>query len=249
MPAVTAAADPPPSAALALWRDPEFRRGAREMSGIAVGIAAWGLVTGVAMAKSGMDMTVAVLMSLMVFAGSAQLATMPLIASGAPLWVVWATALCVNLRFIILSAAWRPYVQGYRPSQRWCMAYFTADLNYVLFMRRFPNPVPEPAQWPYFWGGTSTNWLSWQLSSLLGLFLGGSVPAEWGLGFAGHIALLALTCSMLTDRASWVAAGVAACASVAAYALPLKLNIVVAIAAAVGMGLLLQQARQQETGR
>jgi hypothetical protein len=33
---------------------------------------------------------------------------------------------------------------------------------------------------------------------------------------------------------------------VAAYALPLKLNIVVAIAAAVAMGLLLQQARQQE---
>jgi predicted branched-subunit amino acid permease len=126
------------------------------------------------------------------------------------------------------------------------MAYFTADLNYVLFMRRFPKPVPEPAQWPYFWGGAGTNWLSWQLSSLLGLWLGGSVPAEWGLGFAGHIALLALTCSMLTDRASWVAAGVAACASVAAYALPLKLNIVVAIAAAVAMGLLLQQARRQE---
>ena len=39
---------------------------------------------------------------------------------------------------------------------------------------------------------------------------------------------------------------VPACASVAAYALPLKLNIVVAIAAAVAMGLLLQQARQQE---
>jgi len=216
------------------------------MTGIAVGIAAWGLVTGVAMAKSGMDMTVAVLMSLMVFAGSAQLATMPLIASGAPLWVVWATAFCVNLRFIILSAAWRPYVHGYRPAQRWCMAYFTADLNYVLFMRRFPKPVPEAAQWPYFWGGAGTNWLSWQLSSLLGLWLGGSVPAEWGLGFAGHIALLALTCSMLTDRASRVAAGVAACASVAAYALPLKLTIVVAIAAAVAMGLLLQQARQQE---
>ena len=37
-----------------LWRDPEFRRGAHDMTGIAVGIAAWGLVTGVAMAKSGM---------------------------------------------------------------------------------------------------------------------------------------------------------------------------------------------------
>ena len=32
----------------ALWRHPEFRRGARDMTGISLGIAAWGLVTGVA---------------------------------------------------------------------------------------------------------------------------------------------------------------------------------------------------------
>ena len=46
---------------------------------------------------------------------------------------------------------------------------------------------------------------------------------------------------MLTDRATWAAAGVAALTAVAAYALPLKLNIVVAIAAAVVAGLLVDQ--------
>jgi len=43
----------------------------------------------------------------------------------------------------------------------------------------------------------------------------------------------------LSDRATWVAAGVSACAAVAAYALPLKLNIVVAISAAVAIGMLI----------
>jgi predicted branched-subunit amino acid permease len=82
------------------------------MSGIAVGIAAWGLVTGMAMVQSGMGLPLAVLMSVFVFAGSAQLATMPLLAAGAPLWVIWTTAACVNLRFLIFSAAWRPYLIG-----------------------------------------------------------------------------------------------------------------------------------------
>ena len=45
--------------------------------------------------------------------------------------------------------------------------------------------------------------------------------------------------SLLSDRASWVAAGVAFSAAVATAALPLKLNIVVAIAAAVAAGLLM----------
>ena len=39
-----------------LRRHPEFRRGAAEMSGISLGVAAWGLVTGVAMIKSGLSL-------------------------------------------------------------------------------------------------------------------------------------------------------------------------------------------------
>lgn len=217
------------------------------MSGIALGIAAWGLVTGVAMIDSGMGMPLALLMSLVVFAGTAQLATMPLIAAGAPVWVVWATALCINLRFVIFSATWRPYFAGYPLRQRLRLAYFTADLNYVLFMRRFPQPRPAPEQLPYFWGGCLTNWLSWQLSSLLGIFLADRVPAKWGVGFAGTLALLGLTCSLLTDRATWITAAVAGCAAVAAYAMPLKLNIVVAIAAAVAVGLLIDHTTPRET--
>jgi predicted branched-subunit amino acid permease len=222
-----------------VWRHPEFGRGAREMVGISLGIAAWGLVAGVAMAKSGLGVGLALLMSLIVFAGSAQLASLPLIAAGAPMWVVWATALCVNLRFVIFSAQWRPYFGHLPLRMRLWIAYFTADLNYVVFMKRFPEPRPAPEQIPYFFGGVAVNWPSWQIPSIAGLLLADAIPTEWGFGFAGTLALLGLTYSLVSDRATWVAAGVAAAAAVAAYAMPLKLNIVVAIAAAVAIGLLL----------
>jgi predicted branched-subunit amino acid permease len=177
-----------------------------------------------------------------VFAGSAQLAALPLLAAGAPLWVIWATALCVNLRFVIFSAGWRPYFAHLPLRQRMQLSYFAADLNYVLFMRRFPKPVPAPEQVAYFWGGVALNWTSWQLPSLLGLVLADHIPATWGLGFAGTLALWGLTCSLLHDRSAWVCAAVAGCAAVAAYALPLKLNILVAIACAVAIGLLMDHA-------
>jgi predicted branched-subunit amino acid permease len=222
-----------------MWRHPEFRRGAHEMTGIALGLGAWGLVTGVAMVKSGLGIPLALLMSFVVFAGSAQLASLPLIASGAPLWVVWATATCVNLRFVIFSAGWRPYFAHLPLRQRLQYGYFTADLNYVMFMRRFPEPQPAPEQAPYFWGGVAVNWVTWQLMAVTGIVLAERIPTEWGLGFAGTLALLGLTGSLLSDRSTWIAAAVAACASVAAFALPFKLNIVVAIAAAVAVGILL----------
>ena len=209
------------------------------MASTALGIAAWGLITGVAMAKSGLPLPVVLAMSLLVFAGSAQLAVVPLMAAGAPVWVVWATALCVNLRFVIFSAQWRPYFKHLPLSQRLRLAYCTADLNYVMFMKRFPEPRPAPEQMPYFWGGAVINMAAWHVPSLIGIFLAGSIPLHWGIGFAGTLALMGIGLSLLNDRAGAVAAAVAGCAAVVAYALPMKLNIVVAIAAAVAMGLLL----------
>ena len=226
-----------------LWRHPEFARGAREMTGISLGIGAWGLVTGVAMVKSGLGVSFSLLMSALVFAGSAQLASLPLIAGGAPLWVVWATALCVNLRFLIFSAGWRPYL-GHLPFwQRTRIAYFCADLNHVCFMRRFPVPASDAEHLAYFWGGCAVNASAWQAMSVLGIVLADVIPTRWGLGFAGTLALLGLTLTLLTDRGTWIAAALAACASVAAFALPFRLNIVVAIAAAVAAGVVIDQFR------
>lgn len=241
-----------PSSLSALWRHPEFKQGARDMVGASLGISAWGLVTGVAMIKSGLSVPLALAMSLLVFAGSSQLASLPLIMAGAPMWVLWATAFCVNLRFVIFSAHWRLYF-GHLPWwQRMRLSYFAADLNYVIFLRRFPDMQPAPGQLPYFWGGVALNWSAWQVPSIAGIFLANHVPTEWGLGFAGILALLGLSYSLLSDKGTLISAAVASCAAVAAYSLPLRLNIVVAIAAAVAAGLLLEQfqgATNKKDGR
>ena len=227
---------------MSLFRHPEFRRGFNETVAPSLGIAAWGLVTGVAMVKSGLSLPLAVMMTMLVYAGSAQLAALPLIVAGAPLWVLWATAFCVNLRFVIYSAHWRRYFGHLPRAQRLVLGYFAVDLSYVLFARRFPIAAPQPEQLPYFWGSALWNWSSWQGASLLGIVLADRVPTEWGLGFAGVLALLGITYSLLSDKKTWAAAGAAAFVAVAAFALPLKLNIVMGVAAGVAIGLLLDRA-------
>jgi len=230
----------------ALIRHPQYRQGLRETVTVAPGLAAWGLMTGVAMVKSGMSLTEAIAMTLLVYAGSSQLAAIPLIAAGAPMAVIWATAFCVNLRFVVFSAHLRPYLMHLPRPLRLLTGYFTADLSYVLFTRRFHRPPQTDeerlAQLAYLAGGCTVNWLSWQAASLLGIFAAHAVPTHWGLGFAGILALLGVACSLATARLRIVAAGVAGTAAVAAFALPLRLNILVAIAAAVAMALLFEKA-------
>jgi predicted branched-subunit amino acid permease len=230
----------------ALSRHPEFRLGFSEMAAVAPGIAAWGLMTGVAMGKSGMGTFEALLMALTVFAGSAQLAAIPLMLAGAPVWVILTTAFCVNLRFVVFSAHMRHFVMHLRLWPRLLCGYLTGDLTYVLFIQRHPVPASDAAgrygQIAYLLGNGSINYASWTVSCMVGVVLANWIPASWGLGFAGILALVGMTCSLASSRLRWVAAGVAGTAAVAAFAMPMKLNIVVAIAAAVGFCLLLEKA-------
>jgi len=229
----------------ALYKHPEFRLGARDMMALAPGMAAWGLMTGVAMIKSGMSVVEVLLMGLLVFAGSSQLAALPLIVAGAPMWVVLATALCVNLRFMVFSIHLRAYVMHQSFWRRLVSGYFTTDPTYVQFTKRFPHPADDAAgkraEEAYLAGNCALGWTNWMLASLLGMALANAIPVHWGLGFAGILALLGIMSSLATTRLRVLAAGVAGSVAVVTYALPLKLNIIVAIVLAIAVCLMLEK--------
>lgn len=228
----------------ALVRHRQFAQGMRATSAISMGIGAWGLVTGIAMIDSGLGWPLSTLMSLLVYAGTAQLAALPLLMAHAPIGLVVATAICVNLRFLIFSFSWRPFLIHLPLWRRLLTGYCITDLGHVLFMQRFGGRPPAPGQLPFFWGGAVLNWCVWQSMTFVGMGLANVLPRHWGLGFAGTLAMLGLALSLMNDRATWIAAGVSAAAAVATFALPLKLNLVVAIAAAVAVGLVADGSRR-----
>src|SRR5262245_19355622 len=88
-----------------------LREGALAAVPLLVGIIPWGIVAGVAMVAAGLTKVQAAAMGVIVFAGSAQLAVLPLLIAKAPLWVMFATGLAVNLRYVIYSAVLAPYFE------------------------------------------------------------------------------------------------------------------------------------------
>ncbi len=220
-----------------LLAQPALREGVRDMRAVSLGIAAWGLVTGVAMVKSGLGLGLALTISVFVFAGSAQLAALPLIAAGAPLWLILVTAFCVNLRFVVFSAQMRPYFESLARPKRLLCGYLIGDLNQVLMIRRHPHPTGDPEQVQYFLGVSLTNWLAWQTASILGILLAQWIPGSWGLAFAGTLALLGIVLSLLADRTIAAVIVVASACSALLFWLPLKLNLVVAIVCALAAGM------------
>ncbi|WP_367351517.1 AzlC family ABC transporter permease [Achromobacter animicus] len=216
-----------------------FRAGVHAIVPALIATATWGLVTGVAMVKSGLTESMALAMTLLLYAGSAQLTSLPLIAAGAPLWLIFAAGCVVNLRFIIFGAALQPYFRHLSWPKRLGLGYFTTDMGFVLFMPRFGDSVERGTReqlW-FFLGSIVPGWLVWQSSSIIGIYLGAQVPTDWSLDFAAVLALLAITVPLASSKpmlVSMLAAGIVAWVG---QAMPLRLGLAAAVISGVIAGM------------
>lgn len=210
-----------------------FHDGVRVFIPMIPGVFAWGLVTGMAMVKIGLTVWQALGMTFLVYAGSAQLAALPLIMAGIPLWVVFVTALTVNLRFVIFSAALAPHFTHLPWYKRVYYGYFNADVTMALYPRRFPLETAGQTEGKisYFTGICYPNWLTWQVGSVVGILLASQIPESWGVGFAGTLALLAITIPLTMNSAALAGVVVAATVAVAASGLPYRLGLLVGVIA------------------
>ena len=230
-----------PVPAVARARRAAWLQGLRVVAPALIALAAWGLVTGVATVKSGLTQWQAVGMSLLLFAGSAQLAALPLIAADAPIWVVMLTTAVVNLRFVIFTAGLYPYFRHLPIGRRMLLGYVTGDVSFALAVSRWSSePLPgrgsRERTWFYL-GICSGTWAVWQASSVAGIFLGGGIPAGWGLDFVAILALLALVLPMIAGAPTIAGALVAGVVAVLAAGAPLKLGLVVAVLAGIGVAM------------
>ena len=226
----------PPDEDPAVWRE-----GLRVGTPTLFGIGAWGVVVGIAMVKSGLTVAQALGMTLLVFAGAAQLASLPLIAAGAPIWMVFATAIVINLRFIIFSALLAPHFAHLSWKSRLALGYTTGDTTTAMFLQRFPSEAPAVGKLSYLKGLLYPNWGAWQLGSIAGIFLGAAVPAQWGLGFAGTLANICIMIPLTVGHPALCGVVVASVVAVLAHALPYKLGLLAATVAGMGSAMLAQK--------
>lgn len=238
-----------------------FRVPAAERDGFAVGfrlispllpaIFSWGLVTGVAMSKSVLTVPQSIGMSLLMYAGSAQLASLPLFAAGLPLWTILLTVFIVNLRFVIFSAALQPHFSYLPLWRRIVLGFLNGDLSFVILMgQNYPNGYVPGKEGTYY-GITLSNWLSWQVSSIIGIVLGALVPDSWGLAFAGTLALIPMMVHTINGRSTLLAVVLASVIGVMAFDLPYRINLVLGVMAALAAGLVCDEmvARQARRAR
>lgn len=233
---------------MALPRD-EFLAGVRAELPILLGVAPFGMIFGAVAVSAGLPAALAQAMSSVIFAGSAQFIAAELIAAGSPALVLLMTTLVVNLRHLLYSASLAPYVRFLPLHWKALLAYLLTDEAYAVTIVHYgegDSPV-DNKHW-FFLGSGLALWITWQVTTALGIFLGARIPASWSLDFALALTFIGIIIPTLRD---WPHAGAALSAGVVAVLAavwPYKLGLMAAALTGILVGVALEGVASR-TGR
>ncbi len=191
---------------------PEILSGMRQALPIVLGYVPVGFAYGVLALKAGLPAIPAALMSMIVFAGSAQFIAVGLLAVGAPALTVILTTFVVNLRHLLMSAAMAPHLRQWsRPGVAWFCFQLT-DETFALHATRFARGPMSRAETLAVNATAQTAWVG---GSILGILCGGLIGdvKPLGLDFALPAMFLALLAGQLGSRPRIATALAAACFS------------------------------------
>lgn len=213
-----------------------FVAGAGAVAPMVPGVAPFGIVAGLTAVGTGLDTLQAMAMSLLIFAGASQLATLQLLANDAMPLIILLTVCTINLRFAMYSASLAPHFHRLGRGWRFALAYVLVDQNYAASINRFTRGEgSEHGHWFYLGAGTVL-WLTWQTATAVGVFAGARVPRDWSLDFAIPLVFMVLLVPALRERAHIVAAIVGGTVATVAADAPMHLGIVTGALAGIVAG-------------
>jgi 4-azaleucine resistance transporter AzlC len=218
--------------------------GIRAFAPLLIAVLPFGLVFGIVAAGSEVGPWLGGATSFVIFAGAAQLATLQLIDAGAAGAVVIATALVINARHLMYSAALAPAFREFPKGARVALPYLLTDQAFALSIVRFGEVDDSTYRRWFFTGAGLSLWVPWQIFTVAGIVLGAQVPASWSLDFAIPLMFVILLVPTIKGRPELIAALVGATVALIAAGAPYGLGLIIGAVSGVLAGVVVNRAER-----
>ena len=210
-------------------------------------IVPFALLFGVVATEAGLNLVETMGFSVLMVAGAAQFVALQLAQDNTPTLIILITALAVNLRLMMYSAALAPLVGQASLWQRIAIAYTLTDQSFALTVdmaEREPRSLPDILA---FYAGTAVpTLLLWYVFTLVGAVAGAAIPDAFALDFALPITFLAMLAPMLRTLAHVAACLTSILGSLALAGVPYGLGVLVAAMLAMVVGAQVETWRKRE---
>ncbi|TJY41120.1 AzlC family ABC transporter permease [Cohnella pontilimi] len=162
----------------------QFFRGVRDCIPTLLGYLSIGFASGIIAKSAGLSVAEIALLSILVYAGSAQFIFAGMIASNHSAAGIVATLFFVNLRHLLLSAALSPYFQKLTPFKNLLIGSLLTDETFGVSSAQGAKEGAIHPSWMH--GLNLAAYLNWIAANVAGACLGQwiSDPERFGLDFA-----------------------------------------------------------------
>lgn len=188
--------------------DETFWQGVRSCIPTLLGYLSIGLAAGVVEKTAGLSVMEILLMSLLLYAGSAQFIAAGMLTTYSSAAAIVFTIFFVNLRHLLLSAALSPYFRRLTPFRNMLIGVLLTDETFGVAIHQATRKKRISEKWMH--GLNLTAYLNWAAANVAGGLLGQWIadPGKYGLDFALPAMFIGLLVLQLAGR-GWAAADLA----------------------------------------
>ena len=169
-----------------------FLKGIQDVSPLMIPVVPFGIIFGVLAIELGFNGYTTMGMSIIIFGGASQIIFLQLFSAGASSLVILSSVGAVNSRHLLYGTVLSEHLSDLNLTWKIIVSYFLVDQAFAVSNDYFKKNKKDKDKHFHLLGGGLNCWTIWQVTTIIGIYLGSIIPEKLGLSFAIPLTFLAL---------------------------------------------------------
>ena len=222
----------------------EFKNGCLQEIPLQLGVFPFGIAYGILGIEVGLTNVQTFLLSIIIFAGVSQIVFAQLFSTFTPSFIIVGTIGIVNLRHILYGVSLSSYLKKLSLKWRIILSYLITDEAFAISYKRFSEEKKTKYMHFHLLGTGITLWTSWQISTLIGIFIGPSIPNSLNLEYVIPLSFIAIVVVSINTKIKLIVFIMSALLSILLRDLPWNLWIITSALISIIIGVLISNFRK-----
>ena len=169
-----------------------FKMGFFDVAPHLLSVIPFGIIFGAIGIELGFDPIMTYATSLIIFGGASQIVFLQLLSGGASSLIAITSVGVINSRHLLYGAVLSEYLDKLSLIKKLFISYFIIDQSFAVSNIYLKKNKEQNFNHYHLLGSGIILWLCWQISTILGIYLGSIVPEALGLKFAIPLTFIAI---------------------------------------------------------
>ena len=169
-----------------------FKKGIKDVAPHLLSVFPFGIIFGAIGVELGFSPLFTYATSIIIFGGASQIIFLQLFSAGASSLVILSSVGAVNSRHLLYGTVLSEHLSDLNLTWKIIVSYFLVDQAFAVSNEHFKKNKNDKDKYFHLIGGGLNCWIIWQITTIIGIYLGSIIPEKLGLTFAIPLTFLAL---------------------------------------------------------